>query len=204
MIERKILDVGIGTGGEYIRKNHETTLRIGLDNSTDDLGICFRKYGIPVVRADAYVDEGKLLPFGDSSFDKIEVYFPLDELLHGLATSTALWSEFGRILKNDGSVSVIIDIPFIGIQGYCVGKERKLLPNPDSEIIMRAEEAGFIVSLKELDAETVRGIGTRFAEYVASQQEIPIFCGRACEIQAERNHEFTPGVNYVDAEKLSI
>ncbi len=115
-----ILDLGIGKAGSYLSQDEASVMRVGGDIRTKDLSRVRRKYNIPVVKMDAFLEPWadpkskipipRALPFRDAVFDGVEVRFPHDELLQALTTK-ALWADLERIVKEGSSISVIFDVP---------------------------------------------------------------------------------------------
>lgn len=99
MAERKkiILDLGIGGGGEYIRRDPPDVRRIGIDKSIE-VSIAVAKYGVEADNNPIW-DKGTKtfhLKYPDESISGIETIFPDDELLFGLSEpKSGLWQELG-------------------------------------------------------------------------------------------------------------
>lgn len=72
--------------------------------------IWIRANSVPSVVAEADLTKGLHLPFKDKAFDKVEVYFPDDELLYNLCghDNGLLWCDLGRVLKDNGVVDITI------------------------------------------------------------------------------------------------
>jgi len=78
MSKERVLDIGIGSGGTYIRRNTiPTEQRIGIDVDRRSISVLRRKYPdvIPVVASAEH------LPFTDSTFPRIEIVLPFNELM---------------------------------------------------------------------------------------------------------------------------
>lgn len=193
--ERKILDLGIGAGGSYITRDAPGVKRIGLDENPYALEEVKKSFRIPVVVGDAYLTERTFLPLRTGVFDQVDAIFPFGGLLMGLAYSEKLWHELKRILKRNGTVKVLIDIPFLNVQLNTVNGERVLMDYPQGAVYNQAKSRGFRTSMREVDRDEVRALGTIFSEGNANWQGI-MFGKSVYEITAvkvrKRNSRIQP------------
>lgn len=150
-----ILDVGIGSGGDYLKLDLPPMLRVGLDVDTEALvDLRLRYPRVNLIRADAVCFEG--LPFTDNVFDKVGVILPFDTLLHGLCSNNlATWDEFYRVLKPGGKVEIITDT-------------RALETIETIQVV--AEAKGFNAELKEIGSFQVRALRTKFGYILTSDR----------------------------------
>lgn len=98
-MKERILDVGIGTGGQYLPYNSDNYW--GVDINMGDLRFVKEKSSIPVVRA-----SGKGLSFKEKTFKTLVIYFPLGSLLKpGLESYIPVlpWAENKKELKPEVS-----------------------------------------------------------------------------------------------------
>lgn len=78
MSKERVLDIGIGSGGAYIRRNTaQNEQRIGIDIDRRSLSSLRREYPdvVPVVASAEH------LPFGDNTFSRIEIVLPFEQLM---------------------------------------------------------------------------------------------------------------------------
>ncbi len=165
-----ILDLGVGAGGSYMRKDSASTVRVGADTRRNSLTQANRRYGIEVCLLDAQIRQG--LPFRSGVFDGVEMFFPHGNLLFGLAASHApLWSELNRVVTKDGYVKVVFDVP---PEGYRVASAESFstrVYQPENVLWKNATDNGFDVTLKKLDRDDLRALGTQFSNQIAGRLE---------------------------------
>jgi SAM-dependent methyltransferase len=174
MSERiRVLDIGIGRGGNYIRRDPESVLRVGLDFDPDGrmLEMLKDEYNIPLVSADAS-GEKAFLTFLGNSFDHIDIFFPFNELLYGLCESDLIWEEIRRILKDSGDMTILCDTACLGTTGIEVRGKSVLMDYPERAIWQQAKKNGFSIdSFYEMEAAETRTYETQFAQFIANWQE---------------------------------
>ena len=165
-----ILDLGVGAGGSYMRKDSPSTVRVGADTRRNSLEQARRRYGIEVCMLDAQIPQG--LPFRSEVFDGVEIYFPHGKLLYGLtALHTPLWSELNRVVTSDGYVRVVFDVP---PEGYRVAEAESFstrVYQPENVLWRNAADNGFDVKLTKLDRDNLRALGTQFSNRIAGRLE---------------------------------
>lgn len=171
MSERsKVLDIGIGTGGEYIRQDSPNVFRIGLDiDPYGSLELLKERYGTTAIRADGSGDSP--LSFSNKSFKQIDIVFPHDELLYGLCFSNFLWKEMNRVLIKSGAITIVVDVPWVGMQGITVKGENKLIDTPQYYIDEKARKNGFKTKITKLAPGDTRRYGTSMANSISQWQE---------------------------------
>jgi len=163
---KKILDIGIGKGGEYIKRDPKSVLRIGLDFRMSALSN--KENDIPLVRADA---SGEVkLPFESNAFDHIDILFPQDELLIGLCKSNFLWKQLRRLLKEKGDMTIITERPWAGQTLVIANKRYTIIEEPQNKIMALGQENGFLIDKLILEEPEVREYGTHFAKLFADDE----------------------------------
>lgn len=173
----RILDLGIGLGGAYIRDDPREATRLGVDIKTTILSQDRRRFLIPVCAASAFLDPSSplnnrpsVLPFRAGSFDSAEIKFPHDELLFSLVSPNApLWEDLSRVLKPGGGVEVLFDVPDSRIRNVKVGGSELALKEPHEMMQRAATEAGFNVALSRIDEARLRRIGSYFSIQTADK-----------------------------------
>lgn len=100
---------------------------------------------ISLVQGDVY-----RLPFCDQSIDLISIIFPHDDLLLGLTgddpRTAILFKELLRILKDGGSLIIVLDEPIFRVQR--VGE--KIIWEPLGKILNSLDKNGFSNTFREL------------------------------------------------------
>ncbi|MBI3619980.1 hypothetical protein HY214_02440 [Candidatus Roizmanbacteria bacterium] len=165
----RVLDLGIGFGGNYINGDPSSTLRIGVDINPERLISCQQTYGTPPVVANAFIDGGiRSLPVGNESVNKVEILFPYDSLLLALATQQGFWLELHRVLKRTGSVHLLLeDIdPPQSLLERLLSPDR-LYGGPKKASLL-AKNAGFSVKQRTLKLRQIEGYGTDFSQYLVT------------------------------------
>jgi len=164
-MERKIVDLGIGRGGEYIRQDR--VHRIGLDLRHMNLQRCQMDYGILPLRADANM----ALPLSTSSVDGVDCFFPHHSLVLGL-TQTNIWYEIKRIIKPEGNVRLIFDSCK---EGRVILDERRqhiiTISDLEYDIEEAAHSAGFLTQSLLLSPSEVVQLGTIFSKKVTQRMD---------------------------------
>jgi len=158
MAER-ILDLGIGYGGEYLPL--DTWQRIGFDVRDDRLGLIKNKFGIDSVVGDV----GQFLPFCDNSFSKVQCFFPTDELLLKLTEDSGiLWDEISRVLKPSRFAEIYFESN--------AGNKRKVIFGPEVievnplRMIKIASQKGFRVKTAKLNDKDISKFMTSTLENI--------------------------------------
>lgn len=164
-MERKIVDLGIGRGGEYIRR--DTCNRIGLDLRHINLQLCQRHYGILPLRADA----NTAFPFSASSIDGVDCFFPHHSLVFGL-TQPYIWHEIKRIMKPEGNVRLIFDSCK---EGRVILDDRRqhvlTISDLEYDIEEAAHTAGFLTQSFLLSSPEVSQLGTIFSKKITQRMD---------------------------------
>ena len=151
-------------GGTYITQDaSHKTLRIGLDLDRYSLNRTREKYSLPSVEADATVR----LPFKDKSFTKVEIIFPLDELLIALTDqNNGLLREIKRITKKE--VSIILDTDYFWRQGVYSNGKPIIVDHPHELIANNLKTNGLpIKEFREMTTDEVQALGTDISEGVS-------------------------------------
>lgn len=173
MVQERILDIGIGMGGKYIERDTPGVLRVGFDNDdcsqrllVDDHPRVTRCLGT----AETTKENG--LPFATQAFKKIEIYFPINELLWALSSSdSGLWLEMKRILKSGGQIHLVMDESCFHQQGIFVHDKPTVLDYPYYKVFDVAKDAGFKVNSQQPSSDELREIGTQFSQLMAAELE---------------------------------
>jgi len=162
MVER-VLDLGIGYGGEYL--SLDTWQRVGFDVRDDRLGLVKNKFGIECVIGDA----SQFLPFCDNSFSKVQCFFPTDELLLGLTENSGrLWDEIYRVLKTSGFAEIYFESN--------AGKNRKIISGSEVleinpfKMLEVAIQRGFEVKAARLNAKDINKLMTATIENILESE----------------------------------
>lgn len=158
-----ILDLGIGRGGEYIRRDKPNERRIGLDVCPEDLEVARKTYGIETKVANIGQD-GLLFP--DGTFKRVDVILPLDELMYLLAAdpSMRLWRELERVLVPDGSVNIIADEQRGGHSYSRPDGTTSVIDFVPGMIFRNALKAGFRAFADEIEPRDEDELGTGYSE----------------------------------------
>jgi len=169
-IRQKILDIGIGKGGLYAQKA-KNSVRFALDYDPyhATLSQIEQNCGAMPIEGDGSCLRVPL-PFKSSSFNKIDIIFPLDELLYGLCYQNLIWEEFKRVLTNKGSFRIVTDSPWSGVQGVEVAGEPELIDNPQLHIESLARSNGFDTKCKQFSSQETEALGTEFSKMISSWQ----------------------------------
>ena len=165
----RILDLGIGRGGPYIEQDGPEVLRVGMDMYVNRLKKVAGTHRIATIQADANVESKWGLPFRTALFDSVEIKFPHNELLLGLVMEESpLWNELHRVVKPDGFIEVVFDVPKEGYREIEFLDGSKIrLRRPEDRMWRRALAAGFFIAFRELNQEETKRIGTDFANRTA-------------------------------------
>lgn len=108
-VSYKVLDIGIGFGGEYVKSDSPNVIRIGIDVSSQWLSRAETNHpDLSLIQA-----TGENLPLSDNSVDEIQMLFPYGNLLHNGLQNWKLdeswYKEFSRVLKTKGTIRIIGD-----------------------------------------------------------------------------------------------
>lgn len=163
----RILDLGIGAGGRYILKDTPDTKRVCVDKSQYGLSGCVRDYGIDTVLLDLR-STGHQLPFRDDVFTSADIILPQDDLRVALASNWDLWPELKRVVKKNGSVEIITDVPENGEVYEGIFR----ISNPHLRFARYAEASGFVVQMSKIDRSETAELGTYYSEGILPYQDI--------------------------------
>ncbi|MDP2632515.1 MAG: methyltransferase domain-containing protein [Candidatus Curtissbacteria bacterium] len=150
----KLLDIGIGSGGNYLKNDTPNTIRVGLDYRIVG-ALKYRIKNLPHVRIVAA--DAEFLPFTEDSFDEIQIYFPfptlLDPGLQNYYSQQQTWyQEFARVLKPRGKLTIIGD--------------RFLKPD---NALSNAAEYFTSLGITELTPDQVKSIGSITSTWLAEK-----------------------------------
>lgn len=167
----RVLDLGIGRGGSYILSDANGTIRLGCDRRKKRIHAAKERYPA-IIPLQMEVPFGRYisLPFSLESFNSIDILFPHNDLLMALASRTyPLWPELSRVLKNDGSVTIVLDTPSVGIREVHVPHANKpyVLESPEHHILDTAQLHGFTPGVRTLEKYEVYALGSDFAKKTA-------------------------------------
>lgn len=165
-----ILDLGIGKGGEYIRRDKPNERRIGLDISAKDLEQAKQTYGIEVRTCDINPDR---LEFPDNTFKRADIILPFNKLLYLLAAepNLKLWGELNRVLVNNGQINIIADDQKWG-HTYAGPEGTIKMPYPPGMMFQNALKAGFRSFIDEISLEEGEELGTSYAVVLAHHKRL--------------------------------
>lgn len=171
MAKEKILDIGIGKGGDYMYR--AKAIRIGLDIDVYALLLFQNNQSTALCQGDAEVSEHKSLPFKSESFSHVDIILPHDYLLFALTQSDAnLWNELHRVTNRKANVTVIVDVPLMGQQGIHVHKRPIIISMPQIRIVDSAIQASFKLSnMKQMTVIDMQKLGTEFSALLAQDME---------------------------------
>lgn len=167
----RVLDLGIGAGGDYILRDPQETLRVGMDNElrmfTELFPDKYREKTFLLV-GDASVS----LPFQDQSFERIQALFPKGELLLGLCShGRSLWPEIDRVLSDKGEIEIFISVAAWGTTWIERGEWFSVVPFPHWRILLASRRSGFESELKRIDPEEVKALGTKASYYTLDRMK---------------------------------
>ena len=186
-MKERILDLGIGEGGEYLLRDCPETNRVGVDKNFNILAHLFPESYKEKVTLLLVANAESNLPFADEVFDKVQISFPNDELLLGLCSSDfSLWAELNRVLKKDGSVDIYIDVPASDIRGVMVHGKAQRIEFPLSKIFSISESFGFRPISAKLSYENVQKLGTKFSLTAAEQMKLALIPDSLYYISAQK------------------
>ena len=157
----RVLDIGAGGCGDYVKKDSPETLRVGLDQEHPISKAERQRYGVSRVTADA---SGEVyLPFKQNSFQHIDIILPFGTLLFGLCSSDFLWEEMHRVLRPEGSIKIINESPIFVDNDL---GNRVQLDYIHEYMYDKAKENGFITTMERLKnpIEVLKEYGTETAE----------------------------------------
>ena len=168
-MERKfILDLGIGSGGDYIRDDPANITRIGLDKNIHALSSLIKKYQVEALNYDAEVSPHRGLPFKDGQFTHVDSFFPYTELLYSLISDDhSLWQELYRIIVPNGTLSVVLEVPYNGILVQHNGCAQRV-DMPYKHIFLNAQNAGFLAKVRVLAVDEIENLKTPMGKMFAS------------------------------------
>jgi len=174
-MKERILDLGVGGGGDYLLRNEPGTLQVGMDIRLDKIKILQKNHKREIMPLVATVENE--LPFQDGIYDRVRIMFPDGALLYGLCYSDiSLWPELHRVLKEDGIVEMVVDVPFFGYREVVMNKKRVVqVYDPQVKIRTRCQEFGFSSSVQKLSRRTVKEFGTNFSDQFSRWMWIPFF-----------------------------
>lgn len=166
-MQERILDIGIGDGGNYITNDGNDVLRIGMDNYEYlcEIDNAKKKYRVPLVKGDVKDN----LPFADQSFQKVDILFPLDDLLYNLCFSEVLWHELGRVMDGSGKIRIITELPQVGLFGLSHNGTDIVLNDHPTVILHTARTCGFKTERIRLTPDEIKLLGTQYSESRASK-----------------------------------
>lgn len=183
-----VLDLGIGMGGEYIRRDPASVIRTGYDADQYLLAHVTRQYGIRTIRGDVLDRRRKkLFPFSNGQFQKVEIYFPYDGLLYQLATpGSKLWLEIERVLSPNGEVILVLDNPPSRVQLLTIKNKYIRLPYPTRHVQVAASSVGFGTEVTSLSRHDLSLIGTKYAQDFSNLVNSPYYNFQIDKIMAKR------------------
>lgn len=164
-MEERILDLGIGRGGNYLQKDPQGTFRVGMDNDLRTLAKLFPdrdRERTHLLLGDTSVD----LPFQDQTFERIQALFPKGELLFGLCShGGSLWPELHRVLNDEGLIEIFTSVSAWRTTWTDRGDWFSVVPFPHWRIWWASRRSGFESKLEKISREEVKNLGTKAAWY---------------------------------------
>ena len=169
MVRERILEIGVGKGGVHLNPCSESIL-VGLDQKTNRLRYSRRKYpNLLVCESDLVGPTTPTIPFVPNSFTSVELRFPHNDLLFWLVKEPPnLWDEFKRVLKPNGTVLVVFDVPPNGRPINTISsRETVLFSKPENLIWENALKANFEIESRSLTKQEAYDLTTVYGKTAA-------------------------------------
>lgn len=183
-MRERILDLGIGGGGNYLQRDPQGAMSVGMENDKRNLRNLpeIKGKGTNLLLGDASLD----LPFQNQAFKRIKALFPKGKLLLGLCGyDGSLWSELDRVLRNEGEIEVFTSVAAWGTTWTDRGDGFVVVPLPHWRIWWASRLAGFESELEGISREEVQKIGTKASWYTFDRMGAT-FPDRAYVIRARK------------------
>jgi len=183
-MRERVLDLGIGFGGDYLLNDPQGAFRVGMENDKRNLRNSpeIKGGGNHLLLGDASLD----LPFQDQAFKRIQALFPKGKLLLGLCGyDGSLWPELDRVLRDEGEIEVFTSVAAWGTTWTDRGDGFVVVPLPHWRIWWASRRAGFESELEGISREEVKALGTK-ASYYTFDRMGATFPDRAYVIRARK------------------
>jgi hypothetical protein len=186
----RILEIGIGRGGSYIQNDPAETLRIGIDRKFTVCSMVHREWrNVQPVLSTLFYEGKPKLPFASESVDQIEFRFPHDDILYWLTTeNTEFWVTMRRVLKPQGNVTILFDVPPDAIRTVHLRSEDRdvRIYRPEDHLWKLATNAGFSVNISKLTRQQVYDTGSIYGKCAAHWMKLSNDAHQAFLLKADK------------------